>query len=71
MTSKAEDFYAVDGAAAYDVERQFGDIAPAHADIAPTAAEAKARGAADRMWQKVEEDLDRIDQAETGEANHG
>ncbi len=30
---------------------------------APNAADLKARGAAARMWQRVEEDLDRIDQA--------
>lgn len=27
----------------------------------PSAADAKARDAADRMWQKVEEDLEQID----------
>ena len=41
---------------------------------APNAADLKARGAADRMWQKVEDDLDRIDnidRGESGEANDG
>jgi hypothetical protein len=76
MTSKADDFYAVEGAQAYDVERQFGDIAPVHADgsARPTAADMKARGAADRMWQKVEEDLDCIDQTDragSDEADNG
>jgi len=76
MTSKTEDFDAFDGADAYEVERHFGDIAPVHSEAGPgvaaTAADAKARGAADRMWQKVEEDLDRvdnIDRAETDEAD--
>ena len=53
MTSKAEDFDAVDLAEA------------------PSVADLKARGAADRMWQKVEEDLDRLDQAANYEADNG
>jgi hypothetical protein len=74
MTSKTDDFDAANGAEAYEIERQFGDIAPVHSDVAPTAADAKARGAADHMWQKVEEDLDRIDhidRAESDEADNG
>jgi len=53
---------------AYAVERHFGDIAPAYStvysDAPPNAVHAKARGAADRMWRKVEEDLDKLDMAD-------
>ena len=33
----------------------------------PSAANLKARGAADRMWKKVEDDLERIDKAASEE----
>ena len=65
MTSKADDFDAADGADAYEVERHFGDIARVHSDVAANSADLRARAAADRMWQKVEEDLDRIELADS------
>lgn len=68
MTSKAENFSGP-GGDPYAVERHFGDIAPAFSAADSNAADSLALGAADRMWQKVEDDLDRIDRAETGEAD--
>ena len=53
----------------YTVDRHFGDIGPVYADTRPNAAHSKARGAADRMWQKVEEDLEQIDRAGSDEAD--
>ena len=46
-----------------------GDIATSYADASPNAADARARGAADRMWQKVEEDLEQIDRAPTDDSD--
>ncbi len=39
-----------------------GALARDAAGAASTAADVRARGAADLMWQKVEDDLERIDQ---------
>ena len=64
MTSNIDDFNSV--------ERHFGDIAPEYsAGSSANAMHARARGAADRMWQKVEEDLEKIDRVETDEADDG
>ena len=71
MTSKADYFEPVGGGGAYEVERHFADIAPVRSNAAPNAADLKASGAAARMWQKVEEDLDRIDNAESDEVDDG
>ena len=53
---------------AVTVDRHFGDIAPAYSAVCSDAplngVHAKARGAADRMWRKVEEDLDKLDMAD-------
>ena len=54
------------GAAASD--RHGDDIGPLYADATPSAANLKARGAADRMWNKVRKDLERIDQSVSEEA---
>jgi hypothetical protein len=39
-----------------------GALARDAAGAPPTVADVRARGAADLMWQKVEDDLERIDQ---------
>jgi hypothetical protein len=39
-----------------------GALAPVDAGAASTAADVRARGAADLMWQKVEHDLEQIEQ---------
>ena len=39
-----------------------GALARDAAGAAPTAADVRARGAADLMWQKVEDDLEQIEQ---------
>jgi hypothetical protein len=71
MTGKGDFLDAVDDGGAYEVERHFADIAPVHSGAAPNAADLKASGAAARMWQKVEEDLDRIDNTESDEVDNG
>jgi hypothetical protein len=57
----------------YEVERHFGDIAPVYSpavsDTPLNAVQAKARGAADRMWQKVKEDLEQLDQLDEAETD--
>jgi predicted RNA polymerase sigma factor len=57
-----------DGIDSFEVERHFGDIAPvyspAYSNAPLNAVHAKARGAADCMWQKVKEDLEQLDQLE-------
>jgi hypothetical protein len=54
---------------AYAIDRHFADIAPSYAGGGGNAADARARGAADGMWQKVEEDLAKIDEAELSETD--
>jgi hypothetical protein len=54
---------------AYAVNRHFGGIAPAYSGERANAADATTRGAADLMWQKVEEDLEKIDRAEIKETD--
>ena len=46
-----------------EASRHHGDIATSYGDASPNAADVRARGAADRMWQKVEDDLEQIDRA--------
>ena len=57
MTGKADNLngFAADP---YAVRRYFGDIAPAYSGT--NAANVRARGAADRMWLKVEEDIQKM-----------
>lgn len=72
MTGDTDDFDSVPGADIGAVERHFGDIAPEYSAAgSANAMHARARGAADRMWQKVEEDLARIDRVEADEAHDG
>jgi hypothetical protein len=67
MTSNSDDGSGAIAADPYAVDRHFGDIGPVYADARPNAASAKARGAADRMWKKVADDLERIDEAQSEE----
>ena len=68
MASNVDDFASEGGS----VERRFGDIAPDYSAIgSANAVQARARGAADRMWRKVEEDLDKIDRVDADEADDG
>ena len=53
----------------YVVDRHFGDIAPSYSGSRGNAAGLRASGAADLMWQKVEDDLDRMDRAEIEECD--
>ena len=55
----------------YAVERHFADIAPASSGSRLSAADIRARGAADGMWRKVEEDLAKIDRADLGGTANG
>jgi hypothetical protein len=64
MSTRTENFNRSDP---YSIDRQFADIAPAFADSSGTGS--TARGAADRMWDKVEEDLEKIDQTDIDEAD--
>ena len=52
-----------------DAAQHQGDIATSYADANPNAADARARGAADRMWQKVEEDLEQIDRIDADDSD--
>jgi hypothetical protein len=66
MTSKPE--FLNDGSPdPYAIERHFADVAPATSSGRPSAADIRAREAADGMWRKVEEDLAKIDRADMGE----
>ena len=56
------------GAPAAAGDSHLADIGPMYADARPSAANLKARGAADRMWNKVRKDLERIDRAGSEEA---
>ena len=67
MASNSHEMNGTGGAAGAG-GRHAPDMGPMYADAGSSAANLKARGAADRMWQKVEEDLERIDLAENEEA---
>ena len=62
-----------DGIDSYEVERHFGDIAPVYSPVDSTAplnaVQAKARGAAERMWQKVKEDLEQLDELDPAQSD--
>ena len=59
MTSATQDPIPRRAADDKPVERHFGDVAPV--PTAHNAADVRARAAADRMWGKVAEDLEKID----------
>ena len=50
----------------YAVDRHSGDVAPGYSG--DSAADSMARGAADTMWRKVEEDLEKIDRVDSEDA---
>lgn len=62
MTSRSEDFGAAASSGASGAGHR-GDHAATFADGSADAAHVRASGAADRMWQKVEEDLEQIERA--------
>jgi hypothetical protein len=64
MTIKAE---RLNGADPYAIDRHFADFAPVSS--ASSAVASRTRGAADRMWQRVEEDLEKMDRADIAESD--
>ena len=66
MTIKAENLNPAE-LDPYAVQRHFADFAPASSGS--SALGSRTRGAADQMWQQVEEDLEKMDRAEIEESN--
>jgi hypothetical protein len=64
MTSRTENS---NGSSRHLIGRHFTGIAPDYSGERPSAADVRARGAADSMWQKVEDDLEKLDRVEIKE----
>lgn len=65
MTSNTEQFDGAQTANRYKGDCRFGTYSGKRSN----AADVRARGAADQMWQKVAEDLEKIEQLEISEAD--